>query len=576
MPGRRRPDREPFITQLFHILATRFDEGELRTLCFNLSLDYDDLPGEGKANKARELISFLERRDRIAALLEIGPQVRPDIAWDEIAGGFAPEPSLADFVNRENELHKLNVERLRASRSPYVLINAPAGYGKSYLLQNLAHIVRSDSALCDEWNIRLVDLSPETDDQIGLIVRSITGLRRELSRTAATQNGPDTAIAFVRDHIVQKLAPPLAAGRRALLLIFDGVERLETGSRAWLYTLLHELRQRTCLGQQEIITVRVIFAGREVETFWGGYERAYPKPPVPQRFTLSPFDEHPIQTLIWKRAEAVQIALDDQTVAQIADQVGYLGGGHPGVICSLVNDLASQSFAIGPVADYFLACREHMVRTYLSSVAGELAEGLEAGVGQAVQILSVFRRVNANTVQALVQTGLLPPATNEVGLLGDIQRAHLLAGPGIREPFYRDHLMRRIWALNMAHGSQKSQAQYRRLNQVALELYAGWIHNLGSGLPDTPLKATQRLLSVVEWLFHALQDTEMSQDKLCATLQDHVRVLAQEAPALSVADLIADEIQQDRELGYLLRQRLGESGLDIIEEWLQDFSTDTF
>jgi hypothetical protein len=99
---------------------------------------------------------------------------------------------------------------------------------------------------------------------------------------------------------------------------------------------------------------------------------------------------------------------------------------------------------------------------------------------------------------------VLLPEINEIDLLGDMQRAHLLSGPDLREPFYRDHLMRRIWALDMAHRSVESRAQYHRLNKIAIALYRKWIHNLGHGLPDTVLKATQRLLSVVEWLFHAL------------------------------------------------------------------------
>ena len=71
-------------TRLLRVMSERLDEGELRTLCFDLEIDYDGLPGEGKANKARELIQYLERRERISDLLEMGEQLRPDIPWHEI------------------------------------------------------------------------------------------------------------------------------------------------------------------------------------------------------------------------------------------------------------------------------------------------------------------------------------------------------------------------------------------------------------------------------------------------------------------------------------------------------------
>ncbi len=75
--------RRWYLAKLRRILETRFDEGELRALCFDLDVDYENLPGEGKANKARELVSFLERRDRVPELVRIGNQMRPDVSWGD-------------------------------------------------------------------------------------------------------------------------------------------------------------------------------------------------------------------------------------------------------------------------------------------------------------------------------------------------------------------------------------------------------------------------------------------------------------------------------------------------------------
>ncbi|MGD2179340.1 MAG: hypothetical protein PVG71_16140, partial [Anaerolineae bacterium] len=69
--------------QLRQILTDHFNEGELHTLCFDLGVDYDDLPGEGKANKARELVSYLERRKRIPELVELVKKRRPRISWGD-------------------------------------------------------------------------------------------------------------------------------------------------------------------------------------------------------------------------------------------------------------------------------------------------------------------------------------------------------------------------------------------------------------------------------------------------------------------------------------------------------------
>ncbi len=70
------------LSWLRRILSTHFDEEELRTLCFDLGVRYDDLPGQGAAGKARELIAFLERHGRVNHLLEVGRLQRTDVRWE--------------------------------------------------------------------------------------------------------------------------------------------------------------------------------------------------------------------------------------------------------------------------------------------------------------------------------------------------------------------------------------------------------------------------------------------------------------------------------------------------------------
>ncbi len=74
------------LVKLRQVVTDRFDDEELRTLCFDLDVDFDDLRGEGKMAKVRELITKLERRHRIADLVKVGKQIRSDIPWGSIVG----------------------------------------------------------------------------------------------------------------------------------------------------------------------------------------------------------------------------------------------------------------------------------------------------------------------------------------------------------------------------------------------------------------------------------------------------------------------------------------------------------
>jgi tetratricopeptide (TPR) repeat protein len=99
------------LTRLRQLLTRHFDSEELRTLCFDLGIDYEDLPSEGRAGKARELLVYLERRDRISELVELGKQLRPDISWVDIDEPRERERRLLaqaeDRTNVERALEKL-------------------------------------------------------------------------------------------------------------------------------------------------------------------------------------------------------------------------------------------------------------------------------------------------------------------------------------------------------------------------------------------------------------------------------------------------------------------------------------
>ena len=73
------------MTRLRRTLIRCFDENELRDLSFDLGVDYESLPGEGKGAKARELIAYLARRGRLADLVEIAQELRPNVDWEDVS-----------------------------------------------------------------------------------------------------------------------------------------------------------------------------------------------------------------------------------------------------------------------------------------------------------------------------------------------------------------------------------------------------------------------------------------------------------------------------------------------------------
>lgn len=95
----RRDDVEgsPHLPQLItlrKLLVEACGVDDLKLLCFDLGVDYDDLPGTVRSTKVVELLTYLDRRRRLPDLLRVGRDQRPDIAWDTVSLVTpAPEPA---------------------------------------------------------------------------------------------------------------------------------------------------------------------------------------------------------------------------------------------------------------------------------------------------------------------------------------------------------------------------------------------------------------------------------------------------------------------------------------------------
>lgn len=71
------------------LIGEHFNLEEIRTLCFDLDIDYDSLPGEGKEGKIRELVAYTVRNDRFSELLDRLASLRSDASWAQFI--YLPE-----------------------------------------------------------------------------------------------------------------------------------------------------------------------------------------------------------------------------------------------------------------------------------------------------------------------------------------------------------------------------------------------------------------------------------------------------------------------------------------------------
>lgn len=72
---------QPELTRLRQVMTDYFGLDELRTLCFDLRVDFENLAGEAKEGKARELIALMARNGRLHELVAAGRRHKPQAPW---------------------------------------------------------------------------------------------------------------------------------------------------------------------------------------------------------------------------------------------------------------------------------------------------------------------------------------------------------------------------------------------------------------------------------------------------------------------------------------------------------------
>ena len=102
------------LNHLHRILREHYDLEELRTLCFHLGINYDDLRGEGLYAKARELIQHQHRHNTLPQLIEWIHRTRPDIELN------IPPPTPQVPSSRYSQiLRYVGIEKTEVSKSSF-------------------------------------------------------------------------------------------------------------------------------------------------------------------------------------------------------------------------------------------------------------------------------------------------------------------------------------------------------------------------------------------------------------------------------------------------------------------------
>lgn len=87
--------------QLIDLLTDHFNIKELKDLCNRLGIDSDRIDSSSKETLISDLLSYLERRLKILALIDIGKKLRPELTWPNLVTD-GPKPPPVNGIEEKN------------------------------------------------------------------------------------------------------------------------------------------------------------------------------------------------------------------------------------------------------------------------------------------------------------------------------------------------------------------------------------------------------------------------------------------------------------------------------------------
>ena len=217
-----------------------FNESELKTLSFEISVDYESLPAVGKADKARELVAYCQRHDCLDKLIYKCLKLKPNVPW-----GFPssididlspPFKGLAYFKEEDSEIffgRQSLIDKLigHVYSNNFLAIVGASGSGKSSVVRAglIPAIRRGYQVLdiplpedCMEWPIHVIT---PTSHPLDVLAETLNPNQESIKYTTELRVALESEPQSLRLQI-QKIL--IGSQSKHLLLVIDQFEELFT------------------------------------------------------------------------------------------------------------------------------------------------------------------------------------------------------------------------------------------------------------------------------------------------------------------------------------------------------------
>jgi hypothetical protein len=468
-----------------------------------------------------------------------------------------------EFVNREWEISQV----IRPDSPRFIMIDGPASFGKTYFLRKVSQEYDGRSYKC---GFLVLD---RTHDQKRLMSHVLAALD-----SGQTREDPQDVT-----QLAERIGTLSASvGKNRFLLAFDSFHYLDEALARWLLcTLLPEL---DALLTQAGLELRCLFAGRYIARQWLLIQQelspaewaAYDELESEYgEVNLTPFEYPVVKELVNYVAGNQGLNPPIKRVETLAREVLALSGGHPGVMRSLIDEVAARGFVVPP--SFFADTnRPKLFAKFVSPVLREILGDVSLDVQNTIRLLSVLRGFNPDVLSALFRRfegradiwSQWPIGRRDGDALTiDLERYRLVSLPNQSCPLYSDRIVRRLLALDL---EINAPGVFEELHQFAANLFQNWSSGLnedGTAKLLRPFTGFLLLTFMVESVYHRLMLLEIQRrrNKTPATPESQ----GDFGGRLAIENLRREfrlMLFKDKEIGEAMRALFGETTVPQVWE----------
>jgi len=487
---------------------------------------------------------------------------------EEIINKPIPAETLA-LSDREYELTMIQ-KLIFAYPETSVVVYAPAGRGKSWLMEKLDRILPTWNNVTLLSSLYCAKLDCRTEIAVRASIKEVlSAIYRKLPQTEPDiENSKELLQA-----IIHKVGTTLTSERSRLILLLDHVELMSEECRVFLQdTLLPELWKAT--GKPTYYPVIIAFS-RFHPLEWHRSEAI-----CFESVELLPFRKEAIEERL--RLKTKELGLEpfsDPMYAAWAEKILQISHGHPSCILKLVSNFYDEPFTkvsglnssetfiklINPVIEAEILSEHNLAPFEPIAKRANTAKRLQ----KVLPYVSVFRFYSFAQLHILAHCGLIEK--HEINELIELLNQTLHIEPPVRQAWCKPHeTIRRLLTDALYY---QNRDVFDKINQAACDFYNAWITGDGNqeflNLFNGKLQDFEQIYYIVESLYHHSlagrgKDLVVNLQKIMESYLGHLRG---NYPRKYLIETLVRCMRGDRELEQVVRKRVKADDHDILNDY---------